>query len=46
MLKWLTDDRVLEYYEGRDVMFTTDTLASHELFEERWKDCWLMEKRL
>ena len=29
MLKWLTDDRVLEYYEGRDVRFTMDTLAAH-----------------
>ena len=30
MLKWLTDDRVLKYYEGRDVRFTMDTLS--ELF--------------
>lgn len=27
MFKWLTDDRVLEFYEGRDVRFTMDTLA-------------------
>lgn len=33
MLKWLTDDRVLEYYEGRDVRFTMDTLAAHFLEE-------------
>jgi len=33
MLKWLTDDRVLEYYEGRDVRFTMDTLAAHFLAE-------------
>ena len=33
MLKWLTDDRVLEYYEGRDVRFTMDTLAVHFLAE-------------
>ena len=33
MLKWLTDDRVLEYYEGRDVRFTMDTLADHFLAE-------------
>lgn len=33
MLKWLTDDRVLEYYEGRDVRFTMDTLAAHYLEE-------------
>ena len=31
MLKWLTDERVLEYYEGRDVRFTMDTLAVHYL---------------
>ena len=24
MLKWLTDKRVLEYYEGRDVRFTSE----------------------
>ncbi len=28
MLKWLTDDRVLEYYEGRDIRFTMDTLSA------------------
>lgn len=33
MLKWLTDDRVLEYYEGRDANFTMDTLAAHYLEE-------------
>ena len=33
MLKWLTDDRVLEYYEGRDVRFTMATLAAHFLEE-------------
>ena len=27
LYKWLTDDRVLAYYEGRDVRFTVDTLA-------------------
>ena len=31
MLKWLTDERVLEYHEGRDVRFTMDTLAVHFL---------------
>lgn len=33
MLKWLTDERVLEYYEERDVRFTMDTLAVHYLEE-------------
>ena len=33
MLKWLTDDRVLEYYEGRDAGFTMETLADHYLEE-------------
>ena len=33
MLKWLTDDRVLEYYEGRDVRFTMETLSGHFLEE-------------
>ncbi len=33
LLKWLTDDRVLEFYEGRDVRFTGETLAAHFLEE-------------
>ena len=33
MLKWLTDDRVLEYYEGRDARFTMETLSEHYLEE-------------
>ena len=33
MLKWLTDDRVLEFYEGRDVRFTMETLAEHYMEE-------------
>ena len=26
MFKWLTDERVLQYYEGRDVKFTLESL--------------------
>ena len=33
MFKWLTDKRVLEYYEGRDGRFTMDTLSAHFLEE-------------
>ena len=33
MFKWMTDDTVLEYYEGRDVRFTMDSLAEHFLEE-------------
>jgi hypothetical protein len=33
MLKWLTDDRVLEFYEGRDVRFTMETLSDTFLEE-------------
>ena len=33
MLEWLTDDRVLECYEGRDVRFTMETLSAHFLEE-------------
>lgn len=29
MLKWLTDERVLEFYEGRDTAFTMKTLSEH-----------------
>ena len=31
MFQWLTDQRVLEYYEGRDVKYTMDTLSAHFL---------------
>ena len=33
MFKWLTDDRVVEFYEGRDVRFTMDTLSKTFLEE-------------
>ncbi len=33
MYKWLTDDRVLEYYEGRDVRFTPEMLSEKFLEE-------------
>ena len=36
MFKWLTNDTVLEYYEGRDVRFTMDTLS--ELYMEELPD--------
>lgn len=29
MLKWLTDERVLRYYGGRDLKYTLDSLADH-----------------
>lgn len=29
MLKWLTDERVLQYYGGRDLKYTMDSLADH-----------------
>lgn len=35
MLKWLTDDRVLEFYDGRDTHFTLETLK--ERYSERWE---------
>ncbi len=31
MLKWLTDDRVLACYGGRDLQYTLDTLSAHYL---------------
>ena len=33
MFRWLTDDTVLEFYEGRDVRYTMDTLSEHFLEE-------------
>ena len=29
MLKWLTDDRVLEFYGGRDKKYTLESLKEH-----------------
>lgn len=36
MLKWLTDDRVLEFYGGRDEKYTLDSLKEH--YEEPFED--------
>ena len=36
MLKWLTDDRVLQFYGGRDKKYTLETLKEH--YTEPWKD--------
>ncbi len=34
MLKWLTDDRVLEFYAGRDIQYTPEILRQH--YSEVW----------
>ena len=36
MLKWLTDDRVLEFYGGRDKKYTQETIREH--YTEQWAD--------
>ncbi len=36
LYKWLTDDRVLEFYGGRDKKYTLETIKKH--YTERWKD--------
>ena len=36
MLKWLTDDRVLEFYDGRDKKHTQETICEH--YTEQWAD--------
>ena len=36
MLKWLTDDRVLEFYDGRDKKHTQKTIREH--YTEQWAD--------
>lgn len=36
LLKWLTDERVLEFYEGRDKTYTIETIKEH--FSEEWED--------
>ena len=35
-LKWLTDERVLEFYGGRDKKYTLETLKEH--YTEPWED--------
>ena len=36
MLKWLTDDRVLEFYGGRDKHYTLDSITEH--YSKPWED--------
>ena len=36
LLKWLTDERVLEYYGGRDKKYTLDEIKHH--FSEKWNN--------
>ena len=36
MLKWLTDERVLEFYDGRDKKYTLQTICEH--YTEQWSD--------
>ena len=36
LLKWLTDEKILEFYEGRDKKYTLEEIKKH--FSEKWKD--------
>ena len=36
MFKWLTDERVLEFYGGRDKKYTMESLKEH--YTEKWED--------
>lgn len=36
LLKWLTDERILEFYEGRDKKYTLEMIKQE--FSEKWKD--------
>ncbi len=36
LLKWLTDESVLEFYEGRDKKYTLEDIKKH--FSEKWED--------
>jgi RimJ/RimL family protein N-acetyltransferase len=36
LLKWLSDERVLEFYEGRDKKYTLEDIKKH--FSEKWED--------
>lgn len=36
LLKWLTDDRVLEFYGGRDKKYTLESIKDH--YSKEWED--------
>ena len=36
MLKWLTDERILEFYGGRDKKYTLESIKEH--YTKKWKD--------
>ena len=36
LYKWSTDERVLEFYGGRDKKYTPETVKEH--YTETWKD--------
>ncbi len=36
LLKWLSNERVLEFYEGRDKKYTLEEIKKH--FSEKWED--------
>ena len=36
MLKWLTDERVLEFYGGRDKKYTLESIKEH--YTKKWQD--------
>ena len=36
LLKWLSDDRVLEFYGGRDKKYTINSITEH--YSKPWKD--------
>ena len=36
LLKWLSDERVLEFYGGRDKKYTYEEIKKH--FSEEWED--------
>ncbi|MBG9782594.1 GNAT family N-acetyltransferase [Shouchella lehensis] len=42
LLKWLTTEEVLKYYEGRDRQFTA-TLIEEKFYNDAEKDCWIGE---
>ena len=43
MLKWLTNDTVLEFYGGRDIRYTMESLAADYLKKEKAADIILLD---
>lgn len=45
MFKWLTDERILRYYGGRDLKYTLETLAEPDINMEQIEHLWTTNEK-